>query len=84
VSAAGTVVNCPNPTGSVMSGNQKSFCAISLAVYAVRVQENGSIGRGRRTSQHVPEPKVIWTESAVPGSKLWKTSRKWLLTYSFT
>jgi len=40
---------CPNPTGRRMSGNQKSFWAISPATYAVRDAGSGGRYTGRRS-----------------------------------
>jgi hypothetical protein len=49
---------CPNPTGTSISGNQKSCWAISPATYCVR--EHGSGGRYTgRSSATLPESTRI-------------------------
>ena len=52
------VRTCPDPTGSSISGNQKSHCAISPAAYAVRLAGSGGKYAGRNSATR-PDSTLI-------------------------
>jgi len=54
---------CPNPHGTVTSGNQKSHCAISPAAYAVRDAGSGGRYAGRHSATF---PLSVRTEYGHP------------------
>src|SRR5206468_1694348 len=74
------VLACPNPTGSSISGNHRSHCAISPGPYAVREAGSGGRYAGRSTATRslntvIPRVQPIRSTFNTPSSSRLDTSQ---------